>query len=200
VAESIKLMGLNHCVVTSVDRDDLPDGGAEHWAKTIKAIKELNPGITIEVLIPDFSFDKSALDKVIEAKPDIISHNLETVRRLTPQVRSKAKYDRSLAVLEYVKSKGITTKSGIMVGLGETEEEIYEVMDDLLSVGCKIITIGQYLRPTPAQMPVSRYVSPEEFDKYKKIALQKGFNFVESGALVRSSYHAERHVGKQVSI
>ncbi len=197
IAESIKLMGLSHCVITSVDRDDLPDGGAEHWAKTIKTVKELNSGISIEVLIPDFSFDKNALDKVIEAKPDIISHNLETVRRLTPKVRSKAKYDRSLAVLEYIRSKGITTKSGIMVGLGETEEEIYEVMDDLLTIDCRIITIGQYLRPTPAQMPVDRYVSPEEFEKYRKVALEKGFEFVESGSLVRSSYHAERHIVKE---
>ncbi len=197
IAESIKLMGLSHCVITSVDRDDLPDGGASHWAETIRAVKEMNPGITFEVLIPDFNFDTNALDMVIDAKPDIISHNLETVRRLTPQVRSRAKYDRSLAVLEYVQSKGIKSKSGIMVGLGETEEEIYETMDDLLAIGCKIITIGQYLRPTPKQMPVHRYVSEEEFEKYKKVALEKGFEFVESGALVRSSYHAERHVGKE---
>ncbi len=196
IAEAIKLMGLSHAVITSVDRDDLPDGGATHWAKTIITIKKLNPDITIEVLIPDFSFDKKALDIVLSANPDIISHNLETVKRLTPQIRSKAKYDRSLAVLDYLHKKGATVKSGIMVGLGETEKEIYEVFDDLLTIGCKIITIGQYLQPTPKNIPVHRYVSEDEFNKYKKVALEKGFEFVESGALVRSSYHAEKHVGK----
>ena len=198
IAESIKLMGLSHSVITSVDRDDLPDYGASHWKETINTIKELNPNITIEVLIPDFNFDKTALDKIIEAKPDVVAHNLETVKRLTAKVRSKASYERSLAVLQYIQEKGITTKSGIMVGLGETEDEIYQTMDDLLAINCKIITIGQYLRPTPKQMPVYRYVSDAQFKKYKKTAFEKGFKFVESGALVRSSYHAERIINKEI--
>jgi len=194
VAESIRQMKLKHCVITSVDRDDLPDGGAEHWAKTIYQVKLLNPFTTIEVLIPDFMGRYECLDKVIEAKPNIISHNLETVERLTPSVRSVAKYRRSLDVLKYIVEKGITAKSGIMVGLGETLSEIEQTMDDLLNVGCKIITIGQYLQPTKENLPVLKFYSNEEFRQLETIAKSKGFVFVESGALVRSSYHAEKHV------
>lgn len=194
VAESIKKMKLRHCVVTSVDRDDLPDGGAEHWNRTINAIKQLNPSITIEVLIPDFWGKYELIDKVIDAKPNIISHNLETIERLTPAVRSVAKYRRSLNVLEYIAKKGITAKSGIMLGLGETINEIEQTMDDLLHVGCKIITIGQYLQPTKENLPVLKFYSNEEFKQLETLAKLKGFDFVESGALVRSSYHAEKHV------
>lgn len=194
IAKSIQLMGLSHCVLTSVDRDDLPDYGAGFWAETIETIRRLNPKTTLEVLIPDFNFDKSALNKIIAVHPEIVSHNVETVRRLTPKIRSRAQYDRSLSVLRYLKENGITTKSGIMLGLGETIEEIDQVMDDLLSVGCKIITIGQYLQPTPKNLPVKRFVTNEEFDRHKKTALAKGFDFVESGSLVRSSYHAEKHI------
>jgi lipoic acid synthetase len=196
VAKSIQLMQLSHCVITSVDRDDLPDGGAGIWAETIRQIKHYNPKTTIEVLIPDFNFNTTHLDTVIDAKPDIISHNLETTRRLTPQIRSRAQYDRSLKVLEYIRSKGMVSKSGIMLGLGETETEILQTMDDLLAIDCRIITIGQYLQPTPKNIPVARYVPEEEFEKYRDIAIEKGFTFVESGSLVRSSYHAEKHVGK----
>ncbi|HOU99394.1 MAG TPA: lipoyl synthase [Bacteroidales bacterium] len=194
VAESIKKMKLRHCVVTSVDRDDLPDGGAEHWNRTINAIKQLNPSITIEVLIPDFLGKYELIDRVIDAKPNIISHNLETIERLTPAVRSVAKYRRSLNVLEYIAKKGITAKSGIMLGLGETINEIEQTMDDLLHVGCKIITIGQYLQPTKENLPVLKFYSNEEFKQLETMAKLKGFDFVESGALVRSSYHAEKHV------
>lgn len=197
IAESIQLMGLSHCVLTSVDRDDLPDYGAGFWAETIEQIHQLNSKTTIETLIPDFNFDKSALDKIIAVHPEIVSHNLETVRRLTPKIRSRAQYDRSLAVLKYLKENGVTTKSGIMLGMGETTEEIDQVMDDLLEVGCKIITIGQYLQPTPQNLPVERFIPEKEFVKHQKVALLKGFDFVESGALVRSSYHAEKHVGKE---
>jgi lipoic acid synthetase len=194
----IKLMKLKHCVITSVDRDDLDDLGANFWAATIKKIKELNPNTTIEVLIPDFQGKKHLIQKVIDANPDVISHNLETVRSLSDKIRTKAKYDISLSVLEYISSKGIRAKSGIMLGLGESESEIYETMDDLLSVNCKIITIGQYLQPTKENISVQKYVSDEEFAKYKKIALQKGFEFVESSSLVRSSYHAEKHAVRNV--
>lgn len=194
VAESIRHMQLKHCVITSVDRDDLPDKGASHWAKTIETIKKINPSTTIEVLIPDFQGETKCIDKVIDANPNIISHNLETVKRLTPVVRSVAKYHRSLKVLEYIAQNGITTKSGIMVGLGETKDEIMQTMDDLLNVGCKIITIGQYLQPTKNNLPVMKFYSNEEFKELEIIAKNKGFNFVESGALVRSSYHAEKHV------
>ncbi|NSW45679.1 MAG: lipoyl synthase [Bacteroidales bacterium] len=194
VAESIRQMKLKHCVITSVDRDDLPDGGAEHWAKTIYQVKLLNPFITIEVLIPDFMGRHECLDKVIETKPNIISHNLETVERLTPSVRSVAKYRRSLDVLKYIVEKGITAKSGIMVGLGETWSEIEQTMNDLLNVGCKIITIGQYLQPTKENLPVLKFYSNEEFKQIEAIAKSKGFEYVESGPLVRSSYHAEKHI------
>lgn len=194
IAKSVKLMNLKHCVITSVDRDDLEDGGANFWAQTIIKIKELNPNITIETLIPDFNAQENLLQIVIDVKPEIISHNLETVRRLTKQIRVQAKYDRSLKTLKYISSNGVRAKSGIMLGLGETEEEIYETMDDLLNVGCEIITIGQYLQPTNNNIQVEKYVSEEEFKKYARIAKEKGFKFVESASLVRSSYHADKHV------
>jgi len=194
IANSVKLMKLKHCVVTSVDRDDLEDGGAEFWATTIKKIKEINPYTTLETLIPDFKGEKDLLKIVIDAKPEIISHNLETVRRLSDSIRVNAKYDRSLSVLKFIGESGLRSKSGIMLGLGESDDEIFDVMDDLLNVGCKIITIGQYLQPTIDNIPVQRYVSEKEFKMYEEVALKKGFNFVESGALVRSSYHADKHV------
>lgn len=194
VAESIRLMQLKHAVITSVDRDDLPDLGASHWALTIQTIKQVNPGITTETLIPDFQGNDSLIDMIIEAAPDIISHNIETVRRLTPEVRSAAKYDTSLHVLERITKAGSVAKSGIMVGLGETEPEVVETMDDLLQAGCSILTIGQYLQPSRKNIPVSEYVTPEQFDKYKMIGLEKGFRQVESAPLVRSSYHAEKHL------
>ena len=194
IANSVKLMKLKHCVVTSVDRDDLVDGGANFWARTILKIKEITPYTTLETLIPDFKGDEDLLKIVIDAKPEIISHNLETVRRLSDSIRVNAKYDRSLGVLKFITDSGIRSKSGIMLGLGETEAEVFETMDDLLNVGCKIITIGQYLQPTVNNIPVQRYVSDEEFKKHEEVALKKGFKFVESGALVRSSYHADKHV------
>jgi lipoic acid synthetase len=194
VAESIKKMNLKHCVITSVDRDDLPDGGAAHWAETIREIKAANPGMTIEVLIPDFSGMNDHLDMVIAEKPDIISHNLETVKRLTPQVRSAARYDRSIKVLKYIASSGVTAKSGIMVGIGETETEVLETMDDLLAAGVQIMTIGQYLRPTLNHLPVEEFIHPEIFEKYRLAGIEKGFRHIESRPLVRSSYHAEKHV------
>ena len=194
LARSIQMMKLTHCVITSVDRDDLPDGGAAHWAKTIREIKKTNPRITIEVLIPDFKGDKSCLAMIIDEKPDVISHNLETVKRLTPQVRSAAQYNRSLEVLQYLAASGIRTKSGIMVGLGETENEVLETMDDLLLAGVKIMTIGQYLRPTLEHLPVEAYISPDLFEKYRLWGIEKGFLHIESRPLVRSSYHAEKHI------
>ncbi len=195
LAETIASMNLKHCVITSVDRDDLEDGGAEFWAKTVRAIKEKSPNITIETLIPDFDANPDFIHKVIDAQPEIISHNMETVRRLTPQIRSRAKYDVSLKTIEIIaQSKTVKAKSGIMVGLGETEEEVLQTMDDLLSVGCKVFTIGQYLQPTKNNWPISEYVTPEQFDKYREEGLKKGFDFVESGPLVRSSYRAEKHV------
>jgi len=194
VAESIRLMGLKHAVITSVDRDDLPDKGATHWAKTILEIKKLTPGTTMEVLIPDFDGIEELITLVIDAKPDIISHNLETVKRLTPLVRSRAKYDVSLQVIKIIADSGVVAKSGIMVGLGETRDEVLETMDDLLAVGCMVFTIGQYLQPTTSHLPVVEYVHPDVFEEYRQIGLQKGFKIVESAPLVRSSYHAERHV------
>jgi lipoic acid synthetase len=194
VAESIKMMHLRHCVITSVDRDDLPDGGASHWAETIRQVKIINPGVTIEVLIPDFSGNKDHLDLVIGEKPDVISHNLETVRRLTPTVRSAARYDRSVEVLKIIAASGITAKSGIMAGIGETETEVLETMDDLLGAGVSVMTIGQYLRPTLHHLPVEEYITPETFEKYRLAGIEKGFRHIESRPLVRSSYHAEKHV------
>jgi len=194
IAESVHKLNLRHCVITSVDRDDLEDGGAEIWAATIRAVKELNPKTTLETLVPDFRGRKELLQIVIEARPEVISHNLETVHRLTPQVRSAAIYERSLEVVGWVAESGIRSKSGIMLGLGETEEEVVQVMDDLRKVGCEVMTIGQYLQPTLKHLPVKEYVTPEQFEKYRKIGQEKGFRHVESGPLVRSSYKAEKHV------
>jgi len=194
LAKSVKIMGVKHCVITSVDRDDLDDQGADIWARTITEVKRLNPETKIEVLIPDFSGNKDRIQKVIDAKPDVISHNLETCERLTPSVRSAAKYKRSLEVIKYIAEKYTVAKSGIMLGLGETHEEILQVMDVLLEVGCKVMTIGQYLAPTLQHMQVVEYIKPERFAEYKKIGLEKGFSFVESSPLVRSSYRAEEHV------
>ena len=196
VAESIALMKLSHAVVTSVDRDDLPDLGAGHWARTITEIKRINPDTTIEVLIPDFQGRMELVDKIIAANPEIISHNMETVRRISPLVRSAADYETSLQVIRRIAESGITAKSGIMVGLGETPSEVEELMDDLLATGCSILTIGQYLQPTRRHYPVEEYVTPEQFAQYKQTGLEKGFEQVESSPLVRSSYHAEKHIKK----
>ncbi len=193
IAESVRLLGLKHCVITSVDRDDLPDGGAAVWAETIKCIKEVNPHTSIEVLIPDFNGDHSLIRQITDLRPDVISHNLETVKRLTPLIRSRAKYETSLGVISLISSLGLKAKSGIMLGLGEKKEEVYETMDDLLDSGCVIMTIGQYLAPTAGHMPVVEYIRPEVFEEYGRIGLEKGFNFVESSPLVRSSWQADRH-------
>ena len=194
VAESIRLMKLTHAVITSVDRDDLKDLGASHWADTIREIKRLNPDTTIEVLIPDFQGRTELIGQVIAAKPEIISHNLETVKRISPSVRSRADYETSLKVIRQIAQSGITAKSGIMAGLGETVEEVEELMDDLLQTGCKILTIGQYLQPTHKHFPVAEYITPEQFAAYQTTGLQKGFEQIESAPLVRSSYHAEKHI------
>ena len=194
VAESIALMKLSHAVITSVDRDDLPDLGAAHWACTIREIKRLNPETTIEVLIPDFQGRKELVSQVIEAQPEIISHTMETVKRITPLVRSAARYETSLEVIRQIADSGITAKSGIMVGLGETPEEVEELMDDLRRAGCQILTIGQYLQPSHKHYPVAEYVTPAQFASYKETGLAKGFDQVESAPLVRSSYHAEKQV------
>ena len=194
VAESIALMKLSHAVITSVDRDDLPDLGAAHWARTIQEIKRLNPETTVEVLIPDFQGRKELVAQVIEARPEIISHNMETVKRISPLVRSAAHYETSLEVIRQVAASGTTTKSGIMVGLGETPEEVEELMDDLRQAGCQILTIGQYLQPSHKHYPVAEYVTPTQFVSYKEQGLAKGFDQVESAPLVRSSYHAERQI------
>lgn len=192
VAESVRLMKLSHAVVTSVDRDDLPDLGAAHWAQTIREIRRLNPETTIEVLIPDFQGRKELVEQVIEARPDIISHNMETVHRISPLVRSAARYDTSLEIIRQIAASGITAKSGIMVGLGETPAEVEELMDDLRAAGCQIMTIGQYLQPSHRHYPVAAYVTPDQFKRYEETGLAKGFTQVESGPLVRSSYHAEK--------
>ena len=194
VARSVEILKLKHCVLTSVDRDDLPDKGVNTWAQTIIEIKKKNPNTTIETLIPDFDASKELIQKVIDAKPEVISHNLETVKRLTPQIRSRAKYETSLEVIKYISDSGIISKSGIMVGLGETFDEVVELMDDLRAVNCKVFTIGQYLQPTPQHTEVIEYVHPDIFEKWRKIGLEKGFTHVESSPLVRSSYHAEKHV------
>lgn len=195
VAESVKLMEVKHCVITSVDRDELKDGGSIIWAETVKAVRRKSPGTTMETLIPDFKGDAEAIQRIIDVAPEIVSHNMETVRRLNRDVRIQARYDRSLEVLRLLKEGGMRTKSGIMLGLGETEEEVIETMDDLRAVGVDIMTIGQYLQPTPKHLPVKEFVTPEQFEKYKKIGLEKGFRFVESSPLVRSSYRAEKHMG-----
>ncbi|WP_423130573.1 lipoyl synthase [Gaoshiqia sp. Z1-71] len=195
VAESIRLMQLKHAVITSVDRDDLPDLGAAFWAETIREVKQLNPDTRLEVLIPDFQGKPELILQVTNARPEVISHNLETVERLSPHIRSSARYRRSLDVISVIAKTGLVPKSGIMLGLGETEPEVIQTMDDLLSAGCRVITIGQYLAPTIAHIPVIAYISPEQFEKYRTIGLEKGFSFVESSPLVRSSYRAELHAG-----
>ena len=194
VAQAVKLMGIKHAVITSVNRDDLKDGGAGIFAETIKKIRELVPECRVEVLIPDFKGDEKALDIVIEAKPDILNHNVETVPRLYKIVRPQAKYERSLKVLEYCKKHGLVTKTGLMLGIGEMTEEVIDVMKDLRSIDVDILTLGQYLQPTKMHLPVDRFVQPEEFEMLKKIGLEMGFKYVESGPLVRSSYHAESHI------
>ncbi len=194
VAQSVKLMGVKHAVITSVDRDDMPDGGSEIWAQTVRAIRHQSPGTTLETLIPDFAGKWENLARVIEVAPEIVSHNLETVRRLTKAVRIQAKYDRSLEVLRRLRLAGMKTKSGVMLGLGESFEEVVEAMDDLRSVDCQILTLGQYLQPTPKHLPVSEFIHPDVFAELKELGLKKGFRFVESGPLVRSSYHAEKHL------
>lgn len=194
LAESIKTMGLRHCVLTSVDRDDLEDGGAAFWAETVRRVKEVNPGITLETLIPDFRGNMDDVKRVIDAEPEVISHNLETVRRITPRIRSLNRYETSIEVVRYVSSRNVISKSGIMLGLGETEAEVHETMDELRQAGCRVLTIGQYLQPTLTSQPVKEYIHPDKFREYEKTGLEKGFRFVESSPLVRSSYHAERHI------
>ncbi len=194
LANTIMALKIRHCVITSVTRDDLEDGGSAFWALTIKTIKEINPAVTIETLIPDFFAKTALIQKIVDAKPEVISHNMETVRRLTPKVRDVARYDRSLKVIEFIAASGIVPKSGIMVGLGETEVEVLETMDDLLKAGCKVLTIGQYLQPSAHHLKIEEYIKPEIFIKYREAALKKGFSMVESSPLVRSSYHAEKHI------
>ena len=194
IVDSVKQLNLKHVVLTSVDRDDLEDCGASHWANMIRSLKKECPGLTMEVLIPDFKGREDLLDIVMAESPDIISHNMETVRRLTPDVRTFATYDGSLGVLRYLASKGVRTKSGIMLGLGETRDEILETMDDLLEVGCQIMTIGQYLQPTKDHFPVQDYIHPDQFSEYAEIGKRKGFRHIESAPMVRSSYHAEKHI------
>lgn len=191
VALSVEDLGLKHCVITSVDRDDLPDGGAAHWAKTIREIRRINPSTTIEVLIPDFDGREELLDVILDAKPDIIGHNIETVERLTPLVRSRARYDVSMRVLEYLAKKGARVKSGLMVGLGESDDEVLETLRRLRETGCSIVTIGQYLQPTLKHHRLDRYVHPDTFARYKQEAEKMGFDFVASAPMVRSSYMAE---------
>lgn len=192
VAEAVRRMGLKHVVITAVARDDLKDGGANHFARTINAVREMDPSIIIEVLVPDFHAQDWCIDIVLDAAPEIFNHNMETVERLTPLVRSRAKYRRSLEVLKKAKERSpkIVTKSGVMLGLGETEPELFQTMDDLRAVGCQVLTLGQYLRPTPNHLPVVEFVTPERFDGYGQLARAKGFEHVASGPLVRSSYHA----------
>jgi lipoic acid synthetase len=195
VARSIKIMNIKHAVITSVDRDDLKDMGSIIWAETVKAIRRMNPNTTLETLIPDFQGNTRNLDRIIEVAPEVVSHNMETVKRLTREVRIQAKYEKSLEVLRYLKEQGINrTKSGIMLGLGETEEEVIQVLHDLADAKVDIVTIGQYLQPSKKHLPVKEFITPEQFAKYEQIGKELGFRYVESGALVRSSYHAEKHI------
>jgi lipoic acid synthetase len=194
VAEAIRLMGVKHAVLTSVNRDELPDKGAWVWAETIRKVKELNPGTTMETLIPDFMKKWDLLYQVIDEKPEVVSHNMETVKRLYRKVRPQAKYERSLEQTLKTKERGLRTKSGIMLGLGETEAEVFEIMDDLVAHGCDVLTLGQYLQPTKMHLAVEEFITPEQFAYYQVAGMEKGFKYVESGALVRSSYHAERHI------
>ncbi|MDR3226408.1 MAG: lipoyl synthase [Prevotellaceae bacterium] len=194
IANSVKLLQLKHVVLTSVDRDDLPDFGATHWVEVIKAVKHENPDTTMEVLIPDFQGRKNLIDLILDAHPEDNSHNLDTVRRLSKSIRSRANYEVSLAVIKHIADSGIVAKSGIMLGLGETRDEILQTMDDLRNVNCSVITIGQYLRPSQSNIEVKEYVHPEIFEEYRIIGKEKGFTHVESAPLVRSSYHAEKHI------
>lgn len=194
LSDSIKKMKVKHAVITSVDRDDLSDKGSGFWAETVRVLKAELPSLTMETLIPDFDGVPEYVQKVIDAGPEVISHNLETVRRLTPMIRSRAKYDTSLKVIRQISDSGLVSKSGIMLGLGETEAEVLETMDDLMASGCQVMTIGQYLQPTLDHMAVEEYIAPEIFENYRKIGLDKGFKHVESTPLVRSSYHAEKHI------
>ena len=195
VARSIQRMKIKHAVLTSVDRDDLADGGSIIWAETVAAVRRLSPGTTMETLIPDFRGITDQIDRIVEAAPEVVSHNMETVRRLTRQVRIQAQYDRSLEVLRYLKANGVNrTKTGIMLGLGETEDELYQTLDEVRSVGVDVVTLGQYLQPSARHLPVQRFVEPEEFERLGAYARTLGFRHVESSPLVRSSYHAERHV------
>jgi lipoyl synthase len=194
VARSVKLMGVKHAVVTSVDRDDLKDGGSIIWTDTVKAIRRVSPTTTMETLIPDFKGNMDQVQRIIDVAPEVVSHNMETVKRLTRSVRIQARYERSLSVLKYLKEGGMRTKTGIMLGLGETEDEVIEAMKDLVAVGLDVLTLGQYLQPTPKHLPVLDFVTPEQFAKYKEIGLKLGIQYVESGPLVRSSYKAEKHL------
>jgi len=194
VAEAVKLMGIKHCVLTSVNRDELKDKGAKVWADTIREVKKLNPDTTIETLIPDFLAKWELLYLVLEERPEVVSHNMETVKRLYRKVRPQAKYERSLEQIKRTSEFGLRTKSGIMLGLGETEVEVMEAMDDLVNHKCDVLTLGQYLQPTKMHLNIEEFIHPDVFEKYKEAGLQKGFKYVESGALVRSSYHAEKHV------
>ncbi len=191
IARSVEIMGLKHAVITSVDRDDLEDGGAEHWKKTVEAVRAKCPETTIEILIPDFDGKTELLDIIIKSNAHIVGHNLETVRRITPLVRSKATYDTSIKVLKYLSDKGVDTKSSLMLGLGESADEVVEAIGELYDAGVRRLTLGQYLQPTKEHLEVSEYVTPEAFDKFKEIALEMGYRHVESGPLVRSSYHAK---------
>lgn len=194
VAQSVKLMQVKHAVLTSVDRDDLQDGGAAIWVQTVKAIRAQSPTTTMETLIPDFAGKWENLQRIIDVAPEIVSHNLETVRRLTKQVRIQAKYDRSLELLFRLKKGGMRTKSGVMLGLGETVEEVIETMEDLINVQVDVLTLGQYLQPTSKHLPVMEFITPDQFAFYKELGMKMGFKYVESGPLVRSSYHAEKHL------
>jgi len=195
VARSVKLMKVKHAVLTSVDRDDLTDGGSIIWSETVKAVRRLSPSTTMETLIPDFKGELHNVDRIIDVHPEVVSHNIETVRRLTRKVRIQAQYDRSMTVLKHLKESGMKrTKSGIMLGLGETDDEVIEALHDLRNAKVDIVTIGQYLQPTKRHLPVVEFVEPERFEKYKQLGMKMGFRFVESGPLVRSSYHAERHL------
>lgn len=194
VAKSIKTMGIKHAVITSVDRDDLEDGGADIWVETVKAVRRISPGTTMETLIPDFAGNWKNLNKIIQVAPEVVSHNMETVRRLTKEVRIQAKYDRSLELLLRLKQGGMRTKSGIMVGLGETSDEVIETLEDLAAVNVDIVTIGQYLQPTVNHLTIDNFITPEQFAEWRELALKMGFRHVESSPLVRSSYHAEKHM------
>ena len=194
IANSVKIMKVKHAVITSVDRDDLKDGGSNIWAETVNEIRKINPNTTLETLIPDFKAKKEDIQKIIDVAPEVVSHNMETVERLTKKVRIQAKYRRSLDVLNILNNSGVRTKSGIMLGLGETDEEVIRTMKDLLDVGVTIMTIGQYLQPSKRHLPVFEYVHPDKFEMFKNVGLKLGFRIVESGPLVRSSYHAEKHL------